>query len=130
MSVSRAFFCLGINYLPHNPKLALLGQKVNPVGAEDLSIVQVRKCGSRTSDSSGHGGLAVQTPFTARQGVRIHQTATPAASKQSKELLKVTKRIIRKSLKFFLLFKVWKNYSSLQLESKFKVLKSVCGSVS
>lgn len=75
-------------------------------------------------------GLAAQAPFTAIQGVRILQTAIPAARKQGKELLKVTKRIIGKSVKFFLLFKVWKTYSSLQWKSKFKVLKSVCGSVS
>lgn len=99
------------------------------MGAEGLSTVQVRKCGSTTSDSSGQGGLPVQAPFTARQGVRILQTVIPAVREQGNELLKVTKRIIGKSLKFFLL-NVWKTHSSLQWESKFKVLKSVCGSVS
>lgn len=98
--------------------------------AEGLRITQVRNCGPRTSDSSGQAGLAVHASFTARQGVRILQTLIPAVSKQGKELLKVTKRIIGKSLKFFLLFKVWKTYSSLQRECKFKVFKSVCDSAS
>lgn len=97
------------------------------MGAEGLSTVQVRKCDSRTSDSSGQGGLAIQASFTARQGVRILQTAIPAVSEQGNELLNVTKRMIGKSLKF-----LFSTFGKLiqACNGKFKVLKSVCGSVS